>query len=67
MPHDIGEAEQSLFGYCSVCGGLNRVWRFNEEVVASRPRRTIVVSNSLCGRCLGYLVEAAEEDDNAVP
>ena len=67
MPHDLEEQEQSLFGYCSVCGGLNRVWRFSEEPVVVNPRRTLVASNSVCKRCLKFLIAASEEDDEAAP
>jgi len=67
LPHDLDTPDQSLFGYCSVCGGLNRVWRFNEEPVVVNPRRTLVASNSVCTRCLKFLMAASEEDDAAAP
>jgi hypothetical protein len=50
-----------------VCGGLNRVWRFSEEPVVVNPRRTLVASNSVCARCLKFLMAVAEEDDEAAP
>jgi hypothetical protein len=45
-----------------VCERLARVWKFNEEVVASSPRTQVVISNSVCGACLKLLVEAASEE-----
>ena len=60
MPDQVGEPSRQ--GYCSVCERLARVWKFNEEVVASSPRTQVVISNSVCGACLKLLVEAASEE-----
>jgi hypothetical protein len=55
--------EPPPFGYCFICGCLERVWKFNEEIVESNPRAELVVSNSVCTPCLKALMEAALEED----